>query len=178
MVDNIAKLLPADKSFRFIDLGCGCGHVIYYLARSFPKGHFVGVELSPILWLVSKIVNIFNRNVTIKLGSIFSQDLSTYDFVYIFLSPVGNEKLVKNLQKVKGVIISNSFELQSFPLARKIYGKQPLLVYRSAHQSGIITSDEKINSCQLEDEYDIKADSRVLRRIQSKQLNSADHLPS
>lgn len=175
-ISGIEKLLPKTTSFRFIDLGCGCGHVIYRLAKAFPNGQFVGVELSPILWFVSRILNIFNRNVRIKLSSIFSQDLSKFDYVYIFLSPVGNKMLLEKLKTTKGLIISNSFEIDSLDLVAKIEGIQPLFVYGSRMRSDIIDADEKASGCKLENEHGQQLDTPVLQCLSAKRPDPAGNL--
>ena len=48
-------LLPEQRPFRFIDLGSGLGGVLFDLEQRFPQGRFVGTELAPAPWLISRV---------------------------------------------------------------------------------------------------------------------------
>ena len=47
-VEAIAALLPPDRPFRFVDLGCGFGGVLSGLSARFPRGEFTGCEIAPL----------------------------------------------------------------------------------------------------------------------------------
>lgn len=90
----LEQLLP-DKSFRFIDLGSGLGGVLTYLASVRPDGHYSGVESAPLPWLWSwlRIRLGGYRQCQAHWGSMWDHDLSEYDVVFAYLSPVPMERL-------------------------------------------------------------------------------------
>lgn len=90
----LEDLLP-EKSFRFIDLGSGLGGVLTYLASVRPDGHYSGVESAPLPWLWSwlRIKLGGYRQCQVHWGSMWDHDLSRYDVVFAYLSPVPMERL-------------------------------------------------------------------------------------
>lgn len=94
----LERLLPVakiDSGFTFIDLGSGLGGVLTHLASVRPDGRYIGVEAAPLpvfwSWLRIKLGN--HRNCRVKWGSLWDCDLSQYDVVFAYLSPVPMEKL-------------------------------------------------------------------------------------
>jgi len=130
--------LPKDRSFKFIDLGCGFAGMLVFLARSRPAGTFVGIEISPLAYLLSRVSALVNRSTNLKIQykSIWAVDLKDYDVVYAFLSPLVMERLWEKVQsemKPGSIFISNSFETPGQP--EKIYQleddrKCRILIYR------------------------------------------------
>lgn len=91
-------LLPAatvDSRFTFIDLGSGLGGVLTHLARARPDGLYAGVETAPLpfLWSWLRIKLGGYRNCSVQWGSLWDCDLSQYDMVFAYLSPVPMEQL-------------------------------------------------------------------------------------
>lgn len=94
----LEHLLPAEKAdsgFTFMDLGSGLGGVLTHLARVRPDGLYVGVEAAPLpfLWSWLRIRLGGYRNCRVLWGSLWDCDLSQYDIVFAYLSPVPMEKL-------------------------------------------------------------------------------------
>jgi len=94
----LENLLPAQISgsgFQFVDLGSGLGGVLTYLAKARPDGNFIGVEAAPLpfiwSWLRIRLGRLNNSRV--QWGSLWECDLSGYDVVFAYLSPVPMEKL-------------------------------------------------------------------------------------
>ena len=107
--NRIAKLAGLKPNMCFYDLGSGTGHLLFYLAREH-NINCVGIEVSPLLYLYSKIRSLFYKNVKIKYGNFFKHDLSEADVVYIFLlvhlyKRVEN-KLDAELKKDSKIIVS------------------------------------------------------------------------
>jgi hypothetical protein len=94
----LEQLLPAAKTgagFTFIDLGSGLGGVLTHLASIRPDGQYTGVEAAPLpffwSWLRIKLGRHLNCHV--QWGSLWDSDLSQYDVVFAYLSPIPMEKL-------------------------------------------------------------------------------------
>jgi hypothetical protein len=110
--------LPHDKPFTFIDLGCGFGDLLLFLAKHRPKGEYVGVEIGILPCVIGKIrAAIFGAGkVSIRYQSIWKTDLSSYDVVYTFLSPAPMarvwEKVSKEM-KPGAQFINNSFAVSA-----------------------------------------------------------------
>lgn len=82
--NRIAELADLRPNIYFYDLGSGTGDLLFYLAKKY-NINCVGIEVSPLLYLYSKIRSLFYKNVKIKYGNFFKHDLSKADVVYIFL---------------------------------------------------------------------------------------------
>lgn len=94
----IECLLPAttnNQEFTFMDLGSGLGGVLTHLAKVRPDGRYSGVEIAPLpffwSWLRARLGGY--RNCHLHWGSLWDCDLSQYDVVFAYLSPVPMEKL-------------------------------------------------------------------------------------
>ena len=90
--DRIAQLADIQSKATFYDLGSGGGGLLFYLAKKYHV-NCVGIEISPVLYLYSKIKAVFSRGVTIKYGDFLREDLSKADIVYIFLHPKASERI-------------------------------------------------------------------------------------
>ena len=119
---QLESLLP-EGPVRFADLGCGLGGPVAHLAKARPDGCFLGVEASPLSWLVAWLRCLPLRNATIRLGSLWRVDLSGIDVAYAFLSPVPMPALwAKAVREMKpgSRLISHSFEIPGQIPARVI----------------------------------------------------------
>lgn len=111
--DDVSQLLPKDGEFRFIDIGCGVGKLLNYLSLNHSNGHFTGVEISFLPYIMAKIRNITRPNVEIRYKSFWTMNLSHYDYIYAFLSPAPMQRIWEkaNTECKKGALfISNSFK--------------------------------------------------------------------
>lgn len=116
----LEDLLPApsvgerDMSFRFVDLGSGLGGVLTHLARVRPDGQYSGVESAPLpfLWSWLRIRLGGHRNCKVRWGSLWDCDLSRYDVVFAYLSPVPMERLWRKARtemRPGSVFVSSTF---------------------------------------------------------------------
>lgn len=85
----LVPLLPAGP-FTFMDVGSGVGGVLTDLAAIRPDGTYHGVESAPFPWLISRarILIARRRNCHAEWGSFWDCDLSPFDVVFAYLSPV------------------------------------------------------------------------------------------
>ncbi len=89
---DLLELKPGDN---FFELGCGDGRVLILAAKRGYK--CVGWELNPIIYLVAKVRTAKYKNVSVKFGSFWEQNLSKADGVYVFLLDKYMQKLDKKL---------------------------------------------------------------------------------
>ncbi len=109
----LEELLP-EGTFRFVDLGSGLGGVLGHLAKARPDGHFSGVEYAPLPFLVGWLRTAALPNCRVCWGSLWDCDLSGYDVVYAYLSPVPMERLMKKARSEmrRGTLfISSTFDV-------------------------------------------------------------------
>ncbi|GAB4125250.1 MAG: hypothetical protein Fur0040_07410 [Sideroxydans sp.] len=115
----LAEKLPTHP-FSFVDLGCGLGGVLTWLARSKPYGRYYGVEAAPLpfLWSWLRIRLGGYHNCSVQWHSLWDCDLSAHDVVYAYLSPVPMGKLwekARREMKPGSLFISNTFEVPGQP---------------------------------------------------------------
>ena len=109
----VAGLLPSGKA-RMIDLGCGDAGLLCAIAQARPDCTFVGIEHAPLTYAWARLRALGLRNVDIRYGDFWREDLGAYDLVYAFLSPVPMEDLWTKASAELGagaLLVSNSFEV-------------------------------------------------------------------
>ncbi len=134
----VAELLPRERSFTFLDMGCGFGGVLEQLARERPAGCYHGIESAPLPFLLSRFRAAFGaRSCSISWGDFRDLDLSRYDVVYAYLSPAAmNDVWRKASHEMRpgSLLISNCFTIPGVPptvmIATKTHGDPNLLLWR------------------------------------------------
>lgn len=114
--NTVSGLAREWRARSFVDLGSGLGGGVIQLARENPGLRVKGVETAPLVFLASRIRLALApcRNAEIRYRSIWDEDLSAYDVVYCFLSPVPMERMfakAKREMRANAHFISNSFEV-------------------------------------------------------------------
>lgn len=112
--------LPSAGSFNFIDLGSGIGGVLTYLAQTHPQGRYHGVESAPLpfVWSWLRIKTGGHNQCTVRWGSLWNCDLSQYDVVFAYLSPVPMNDLwnkAKQEMHPGSLFVSNTFAVPDHP---------------------------------------------------------------
>lgn len=108
----VLDLLPQRAGFRLIDLGCGTGSLLRHLARARPDGHYAGIELAPLSYLISRWHTRRERAVQAQWGNFWRADLAGYDVVYAYLSPVPMARLWQKARREMrpgSLFVSNGF---------------------------------------------------------------------
>ena len=124
-ISALSSVLPEKQGFRFMDLGSGCGGLLFYLARTRPDGKYCGVETAPLPFLLSLCRKVINAcDCRIYWENLWDHDLSSYDVVYAYLSPVPMERLwhkARREMKPGSVFVSNSFVVPDVDCDRIIH---------------------------------------------------------
>ncbi|MES2352870.1 MAG: class I SAM-dependent methyltransferase [Pseudomonadota bacterium] len=109
----LAELIPENISgYRVADVGAGLGSFLHPLARLRPNAIFTGLENSPLTWFLGRCRLAFVTNCVLRWKDLWTEDLSRYDLVYAFLSPVMMDSLGHKIAAELGrnaVFVSNSF---------------------------------------------------------------------
>lgn len=109
--EAILHLIPT-TSCRVIDLGCGDGTLLRYLAHARPDCFFVGLEHAPLTWAWAWLSVRGLSNISIRRRNFWTHPLTGYAVVYAFLSPVPMARLWVKVQTETSPgarLISNSF---------------------------------------------------------------------
>ena len=116
-VAAIARQLPTDRPFRFLDLGSGTGALLLPLAKQFPNGTFVGIESAPASRWWAKWRGKGVGNLHYRAGDLFTQSWQGYDYLYAFLSPTPMAKVEAKAKRelTDAILISNSFPRPTLP---------------------------------------------------------------
>lgn len=110
---RLLDLVPRAPGTVFVDLGAGFGGPLAFLARHRPDGIFLGVEASPLSWLVATLRCLRLPNARIRLGSLWTTPLAPADVVFAFLSPAPMARLARKVQeemKPGTLFVSHTFE--------------------------------------------------------------------
>lgn len=117
MYEAILKKLPEDKDFSFIDLGCGYGTMLQYLAERRPRGTFHGSEIAPLPFFVSWLRTLLLRKrMQVCFKSFWKMDFNSFDYVYAFLAPDPMPRLWEKVQsemKAGSTFLVNSFKVDA-----------------------------------------------------------------
>lgn len=84
----VAAQLPQRAGLRCVDLGSGLGGWVRHLAQLRGDCHFTGIETAPLPAWIGKLRSLLQPNANIVWGNFWRQDLSAYDVVFAYLSPV------------------------------------------------------------------------------------------
>lgn len=106
--------LPNDRPFTFLDVGCGFGDLLLFLAKHRPNGKFEGIELGPLPLLRARIkaALLQQTNLTLSWSDMWRADFAQFDYVYTFLSPAAMEEIwekVSQEMRPGTTFITNSF---------------------------------------------------------------------
>jgi SAM-dependent methyltransferase len=120
----LAEYVAENENVSFIDLGAGLGGPLAHLARNRPRASLLGVEASPLVWLIGWLRTASYRpRCVFRLGSIWKTDLHSADVVYAFLSPAPMPALwakVRREMRPGSIFISHSFEVPGVAPSKRL----------------------------------------------------------
>jgi SAM-dependent methyltransferase len=132
--EAVAGLLPSGP-FAFVDLGCGLGGLLGFLAGRRPEARFCGVESAPLPLLASWLRLRGRPNCQVRRADLWEVELGEFQVVYCFLSPEPMAELWRKAQaelRPGSLFISNSFAVPGVApeFTVEAGGRQRLLVWR------------------------------------------------
>lgn len=135
--DEVLAIARRRGAHRVVDLGAGTGSLLAPLARKAPEIHWVGIENSPLPWLIARLRCLGLSNCEVRYGDFWSADLGTADLVYAFLSPAPMRRLWQKLvseMPSDAVLVSNSFPVPDVEPSETIEGEGlALFCYEFCH---------------------------------------------
>lgn len=112
----ILKVIPENQKGNIYELGSGWGTLALPIAKQCPKAMVKGFEISPIPWIVSKILQLFcgYPNLNFYRKDFFHVSLDDASIVVCYLYPEAMKQLKNKLEKELkpgSVVISNTFAI-------------------------------------------------------------------
>ena len=115
----VDKVLPAKRDIKIIDIGSGFGGLILHLARQRSSGHFIGIEIAPLPWVVSALrARLAGGLARFQRGDYRALDFAEYDVVFAYLSPVAMPALWEKAHaemRSGSLLISYEFPIPGVP---------------------------------------------------------------
>lgn len=122
--DAVARLLPAQRALRLIDIGSGLGGLVLNLARRRPDCACTGIELAPLPWLLSSLrARTQGSAARFLLGDYERLDFGSYDVVFAYLSPAAMDALWRKASREMRsgtMLLSYEFDIKAKPPDRTI----------------------------------------------------------
>ncbi|MFL9923442.1 class I SAM-dependent methyltransferase [Herbaspirillum lusitanum] len=111
----VEELLPKHRVIRFMDIGSGLGGAVLHLARQRPESEFIGIEIAPLPWLVSRLrASLSGNRCSFVRGDYLLLDFADYDVVFAYLSPAAMQTLwskAKAEMRPGSLLFSYEFEI-------------------------------------------------------------------
>jgi SAM-dependent methyltransferase len=137
LLKKTVRYLKLSKDDIFVDLGCGKGRAVFFVAQQQVK-KVVGVELDPDLFSIAcnNLKNLKKRKSPVELLNIDAVDFDPFESTVFFLSnPFGPTSLKMVLANIKRSLLVNPREIRivyHFPNFRGILDDQGWLTYDGA----------------------------------------------
>jgi hypothetical protein len=119
-------LLPERIDGVIYDLGSGWGGLAFALARHYPENRVVGVELSPLPYLVARLRLLISRrrNLTFERADFLRRDLSDAGACTCYLMIWAMRRLEPHLTAqlpVGAVVVSHAFAFVDWPAEHQVH---------------------------------------------------------
>ncbi len=82
---------------KFLEIGCWTAKVSLFLSNKYPESRIIWIELSPFLYIISKIKAYlkWNKNLKILYWNALKLNFSDYDKIYMFWIEKSLENIIK-----------------------------------------------------------------------------------
>lgn len=133
IVKKLFKEIKLKKNTILYDLGCGMGNISYIAANDF-GAQVVGVDVSPLAYIISKIRNYNQKNVEILYGNFKKISLENAEIVYCYLFPgilsVLSSKFKQEMQE-GSIVISMCFKVPNLKISKILeINKKKIYIYK------------------------------------------------
>lgn len=149
VLQRMIDLSRAAENDVAVDLGCGDGRILTEFARR-TGGRGIGVEINPILVIISRIMLRTYRQqdrVRICWGDMYRFDICSADVVFVYLSHKAMDRLrpriVEEL-KPGACVISHGFLFTEWT-PETVDMKNQIFVYRKESESHVIHADNNVS---------------------------------
>lgn len=132
-------MMPLLNNGEIVDLGSGWGTLVFLLAKHYPHCRITGYEISPIPFLISKMISLCFPfpNVIFKRKDFFEASLKDASLVVCYLYPGAMQKLKEKFERElpnNAYVISHTFAVPGWTPLRIEYVddlyKTPIYLYR------------------------------------------------
>ncbi len=145
-LNRIYKIVWLEDGEKFLEIWCGTSVVSLYMAKNKPNSFIVGIELSPVLYIISKIKIFFSwyKNIKIIYGNALKINLAEYNVLYVFGLPdtISNKLFPKilNIDKNNFRLISYCFKMTNNKFIEK---KHKIAMRNSIYEYSLNTMNKK-----------------------------------
>lgn len=136
-VATLQSLIHNYRITRILDVGSGNGRVLSILSRATTSPVALhGIELSPLLWFISRLRSLITPGTSYFLGSYWNHSFAPYDCIYVFLSPQPMADLWRKAcweMKSGSLVISHQFQIPEHKPLREVtvpHTRTKLYVYK------------------------------------------------
>ncbi len=112
VTETVGDIVDDERAWHFVDLGAGIGSVAVPLAQRFPLLKVEAWERAPLPWLIARWRGRALANLTVRRQSLWECDLSRFDVVFAFLSPLPMPELGEKARREMrsgALLVSSSF---------------------------------------------------------------------
>lgn len=99
LVKEVFTGIKIHKASTVYDLGSGIGNVVLAISKFYNPKNIIGIEVSPLPYVISKIRTQRHKNITIKYQNLLNADLTDADIVFCYLLPGLIKKILPKLKK-------------------------------------------------------------------------------
>ena len=137
---SLQQLLPDSVDGKVYELGCGSGSLLEMLNHQYKANQVIGLERSPLPWLIARIRFGNNKETLISKENFLGRDLSDAGLVICYLCPSLMTVLARKLKRdlPEGcLIISHTFRLPGWESVKELKAddlyKTPIYLYRAGY---------------------------------------------
>lgn len=129
---NVEQLIQTHDARRVVDLGCGLGGMLVWLAERHPQREFIGVETAWLPYWIARWRLGRLPNVRVARRDLWAEPLGEYDLVFCFLSPqpmAGLWRKALTQMRPGSVLASLGFEVPGVAGQETPSGRHTLYTY-------------------------------------------------